>query len=118
MENGHIPDDSIIASSEWTANHGASNARLNRPQTLPTTGAWSAKFNDQDQWIQAYLGDVKTVSGVITQGRNGGQYRQWVTKFTVQYSDDDETWSDIIDANGERVRIKNNYNHKHHTIFK
>ena len=104
MEDGRIPDNRITASSEWDPYHVPSNARFNRPQILPTTGGWSAKTKDRNQWIQAYLGGLKTVSGVVTQGRNLG-HMQWVTKFTVQYSEDDETWSNVKDVNLLRVRI-------------
>ena len=113
MEDGGISDDRITASSTWVDNpdHGPSNARLNRPETPPTTGAWTAKTNNLSQWIQADLsgsiGGLKWISGVDTQGRNGG-YRgenttQWVTKFKVSYSDNGETWSFAKDK-GQNVR--------------
>ena len=103
MEDGSIPDNRITASTEWTKNHGPSNARLNRPKTPPTTGSWSAKRNDLNQWIQVDLSNLKRVSGVATQGRNA--YPQWVTNFTVQYSANGETWCNVNDVNGQKVRF-------------
>ena len=103
MEDGSILDNQITASSEWNANHGPSNARLNRPATPPTTGAWSAKTNNRNQWIQADLGGLKWVSGVVTQGRNGA-YSQWVTRFNVQYSENGQIRNYVEDSNGRNVR--------------
>ena len=104
MEDGRIRDNRITASSQWDFHHGPGNARLYRPEIPPTTGAWSAKTNDLNQWIQAHLGGLKRVSGVATQGRNG-KYKQWVTKFTVQYSENGKIWSNVEDVNGQKVRL-------------
>ena len=103
MEDGSITDDQITASSEYNQNHGSRNARLNRSQIRPRTGAWSAKTNDLNQWIQVDLGGLKIVSGVITQGRNG-ENRQWVSKFSVQYSINSDTWINVEDGSSRKVR--------------
>ena len=103
MEDKRIPDRSITASSEWDHYHGPHNARLNHQSAPPVTGSWSAGTNDLNQWIQADLGELKKVSGVLTQGRNG--LPAWVTKFIVQYSDNSEIWSNIEDVNGQKVSI-------------
>ena len=72
MENGAIPDDRITASSEWDHNnHAPSQARLNFQETIFKSGAWAAKTNDYNQWLQIDL--VKPdvfVTRVATQGRN------------------------------------------------
>ncbi|RMX52485.1 hypothetical protein pdam_00013777, partial [Pocillopora damicornis] len=86
MENYRIPNSAITASSEWDANHGPTNARLNRPSGSGKTGAWSAKRNDANQWIQVTFSEVTKVTGVGIQGRY--DYNQWVTKFKVSYSRD------------------------------
>ena len=39
---------------------------------------------DTNQWIQVDLGNPTYVTGVLTQGRNGGN-AQWVTKYKVQF---------------------------------
>ena len=104
MEVGGIPDSRITASSEADHYHGSRNARLNHLVAPPVTGSWSAKTIDLNQWIQADLGELKQVTGVVTQGRNA--YGQWVTKFIVQCSDDSEIWSNIEDVNGQIVRIQ------------
>lgn len=45
--------------------------------------AWLSKFNDQYQWIQIDLKEVKVVSGILTQGRCDAD--EWITKYSVQY---------------------------------
>ena len=102
MEDRRISDTQITASSEFDSNHGATNARLNLPAQGSTTGGWSARTNDLNQWIQADLGSVQSVSGVVMQGRNA--YPQWVTKYRVQFSGDGKSWSNVVDANGQNVR--------------
>ena len=105
IEDGSIPDDQITASSTLNddPDHGPSNARLNRPRMPPTAGGWTAKTEDLNQWIQVDLsgsaGGLKWVTGVVTQGRNGGGAR-WVTEFTVSYSTDGGTWTKVQNGNG------------------
>ena len=106
VEDGRITDSQLKASSEHDSNHGVTNARLNRPAQSGTTGAWSAKTNDANQWIQADLGFQQSVAGVMLQGRQDGP--QWVTKFKVQYSDDGVNWKYVQQTNnqGEMVSLK------------
>lgn len=86
MENKYIPDSQITASSEWNRNHGPSNGRLNFQAGRGRTGAWSAKTNDVNQWLQVDLGQKIRMTGIRTQGRS--DFDQWVTSFTVSYSND------------------------------
>ncbi|XP_072033324.1 lactadherin-like [Amphiura filiformis] len=102
IEDGRISDDQITASSVFTsshANHGASNARLNRPAQSGTTGAWSALSRDANQWIQTNLGHSMVVTGVKIQGRSEGG--QWVTQFKVQYSNDGNSWTFVQQTNNQ-----------------
>ncbi|XP_078346340.1 uncharacterized protein LOC144631705 isoform X1 [Oculina patagonica] len=84
IQNGDIPNSDITASSEWDANHGPSNARLNRPAGGGKTGAWSAKKNEKGQWIQVNLRQLTRVTEVAIQGRQ--DHAQWVTAFKLSYS--------------------------------
>ncbi|XP_068676079.1 uncharacterized protein [Montipora foliosa] len=87
MEFGAITDAQIQASSEWDLNHAAIQGRLNFQKSVIKRGAWSAKKNDKNQWLQI---DLRTfyyeVRAVASQGRN--QDNQWVTKYKLQYSND------------------------------
>ena len=86
MENRLIKDAQITASSEWDSNHAAIQARLNFKAGGGKQGAWSARSNDANQWIQVALGSHNKLTGIATQGRNG--VNQWVAKYQLQYSDD------------------------------
>ena len=98
MESGAISDSQISASSEHdiVVNHAAIQGRLNFQETSVKAGAWVAATNDVNPWLQVDLGNQFTkVTGVATQGRNYssqwpyGHHSQWVTKYKIQYSDDD-----------------------------
>ncbi len=56
---------------------------------------WSAATNDINQWIQADLGAVVIVTGVLIQGRS--DLDQWVTKFKVEHSNDGVYWKYVQD---------------------
>jgi len=86
MESRLIKDAQITASSEWDSNHAAIQARLHFKAGGGKQGAWSARSNDANQWIQVALGSYTKLTGIATQGRNG--HSQWVTKYQLQYSDD------------------------------
>jgi len=90
METRVIKDAQITASSEWDSNHAAIQARLNFQAGGGKQGAWSARSNDANQWIQVALASFTNLTGIATQGRNG--HSQWVTKYQLQYSDDGVTF--------------------------
>ena len=86
MESREISDAQISASSEWNSNHAAIRGRLNIQKSDGKMGSWSAKYNDQNQWLQADLGSSIHVTQLATQGRNA--YDQWVTSYKVEYNND------------------------------
>ena len=91
MEFGAIKDAQITASSEYDLNHAAIQGRLNFQKSLIKRGAWSARNNDKNQWLQIDLRAPYTkVTAVASQGRN--QVNQWVTKYKLQYSNDGVTF--------------------------
>jgi len=86
MESGAITDGQISASSEHSASLAAIRGRLNVEHSPGKGGSWSAKYLDQNQWLQIDLGSQYTkVTGVATQGRSDNA--QWVTKYMLQFSD-------------------------------
>ena len=87
MESGLITDAQITASSEYDANHAAIQARLNFLAGGGKAGGWSARRNDGSQWLQIALPGYTKITRFGTQGRNA--YNQWVTKYKLQYSEDD-----------------------------
>ena len=82
--SGKISDNAFRASSVWDNNHGAAHARLNKVQRQGLASSWSARVNDDQQWLQIDLGRWKSVTRVATQGRHDRD--QWVTSYTVSYS--------------------------------
>ncbi|XP_035672791.1 uncharacterized protein LOC118413477 isoform X10 [Branchiostoma floridae] len=96
----------ITASSEYTTNHGATNARLNFKSS---SRAWVAATNNADQWLQFDMGQRSTVGVIRTQGRLlSGHYNQWVTSYSISYgnSSGDEMW--YKDANGDTIVFTGN----------
>ena len=91
MESREIPDAQITASSQYDANHGPSNARLNFQAGGGKTGAWSAKTNCVNQWLQVEFGDITKVTEIETQGREDC-CNQWVKSYTVSYSNDNNDY--------------------------
>ena len=90
MEDGTIIDAQITASSQVDDHHSAVQARLNFKADGSKAGAWSALTNDRNQWLQVDLGSYTRVTRIATQGRN--RYNEWVTKYNLQYSDDEENF--------------------------
>ena len=108
MEDGRIADSQITSSGyhyHHSLYHGPTNARLNRTAEPGTVGAWQAKTNDINQWIQvAFRRKTVNVTGVMIQGREAGS-SQYVTKFKVSYSDDSVNWNYVqtVDNQGDKV---------------
>ncbi len=105
MENGAVSDAQIKASSEYASNHAAPQGRLHFQATATKTGAWSARTNDVNQWLQVDLISQYTkVTGVATQGRNS--YSQWVTKYNLQYGDDGVNFLYYMELGGTEKKVK------------
>ena len=90
MQTKTITDAQITASSSFNSAHGPSNARLHFRSGGGKTGAWSARTNDKNQWLQVDLGKNLEVTAIQTQGRY--EANQWVTSYTVSYSNDGKTF--------------------------
>ncbi|EDO30172.1 predicted protein, partial [Nematostella vectensis] len=102
MEDGSIPDSSITASSHYSASHSPYYGRLNN-QAISNIhgGAWAAKINKKDEYLQVDLGRFTWVTHVATQGRpKETGYMQWVTVYTVEYSLTGEQWQSYQYGNG------------------
>ena len=86
LENGHLPDLSITASSSYSSSVGPSMARLNREEG---GGAWcpsSVLTNSSQEWLQVRLGREVLVTGLISQGRwDRGLGQEWAQTLQVQY---------------------------------
>ena len=58
LENKAIPDGRLSASSEWDKTHDVKQVRLNTVGGGAYGGAWSVRYNDANQWLQVYAGQV------------------------------------------------------------
>jgi len=102
MESGVITDEQISASSQWDDNHAAIQGRLNFKPYGIKQGAWSARTNDVDQWLQINLNEYVTLTHVASQGRNAAD--QWVTKYKLQYSIDGTTFLYYQEQGADKVK--------------
>ena len=87
MENKNIPDAQITASSEYNNSTRAFYGRLNLEAEGGNAGAWSARYDDYNQWLQVDLGNKTQVTGIKTQGQEHDTC-QWVKSYTISYSND------------------------------
>ena len=83
-----LNDDAFSSSSEWNLEHSAKFCRLNSNDGKAN---WSAKKNDENQWIQVDLGKSELINKVAVQGRFN--YAQWVTKYNLLISSDLKNWT-------------------------
>ena len=92
-----IPNNRMTALSSWNSVHGPQAGRLyqhavkNSQGSLTLAGAWAAKTNDNNQWLQIELDTVMSISGTATQGRQDSP--QWVTSYKIEYSSDGSSWA-------------------------
>ncbi|XP_035669874.1 EGF-like repeat and discoidin I-like domain-containing protein 3 [Branchiostoma floridae] len=99
MESGAIPDERITASGfykhyPWDNNHAAYRGRLNG---RGGAGAWAGRGSAI--WLQVDLGDIKHITGTVTQGRHWN-HAQWVTSYKLQHSTDATRWTTYADSDG------------------
>ncbi|KAG9485714.1 hypothetical protein GDO78_008677 [Eleutherodactylus coqui] len=65
----------------------------------PLWCAWLSKFQDNGQWLQIDLKELKVISGIMTQGRCDTD--EWMTKYSVQYKIDESlNWVYYKDQTG------------------
>jgi hypothetical protein len=81
VEEGEVADQLMSASSHSVHSCSPQFGRLNGYRSA---GAWCAKRNDGNQWLQVDFGAMTRVTRVATQGRRGSA--QWVKTYSVSYS--------------------------------
>ena len=57
------------------------------------------------QWLQMDLGPPTLVTGIVTKGR--GDKKNWVTSYSVSYSNDTKIWFYYKDANHLEAKVDN-----------
>ena len=104
METGVIPDEQITASSEYNPLHVAFLGRLHLQAMDGKMGAWAARTNNVNQWLQIDLIGQYRVTRVATQGRQ--DFVQWVTQYQLQYSNDSLNFEDYKEHEQEATKVK------------
>ena len=74
----------MTASSSYNNLHAPFLGRLHRAKRGRYVGAWCARHNNHNQWLQVDLGRTMKITGIATQGRQDAD--QWVTAYWVLYS--------------------------------
>lgn len=88
-----LADANLSSSSIYSADLSHIYSRLN--STVQNN--WVPGTQDQNQWIKADFGSVKTVNKIATQGRHSAA--QWVTSYKISYSNDNATWTYLGGSN-------------------
>ena len=70
-------------------------------------GAWCAKRNNRNQWLQIDLRGPTRITKVTTQGRD--DYNQFVKSYYLYYSQNGRTFLPIKD--GRRIKVCSNTNY-------
>ncbi|XP_031549039.1 uncharacterized protein LOC116286593 [Actinia tenebrosa] len=100
-----IPKTAMTASSSISGNYPPWMARLG---SSDFGGAWCARLNDANQFLQVDLLSKHKITKIKIQGK-GSQTdlptipESWVKTFTLSYSDDGFSWQDVLE--GEIVKI-------------
>lgn len=105
LQNGRIRNSAISASSRWNRYHAAWLARLKRPRRGRYAGAWCAKVNNHQQWLQVDFRVPKKVVAVATQGRH--DYNQWVTLYYLRFSVDGTYFATYRKNGKKKVSLRN-----------
>lgn len=58
------------------------------------------------QWLQLEFGSPSIVTGIVTRGRGDTARRQWVTAYTLSYSNDTHIWYFYKELNHLNPKVK------------
>lgn len=59
------------------------------------------------QWLQIELRQVKKITGIVTQGAKSLGKEMFVTSFSLQYSDDGDSWNNYTDDEEIPAKVGN-----------
>ncbi|RXM98807.1 Coagulation factor VIII [Acipenser ruthenus] len=65
----------------------------------------SEKANNPHEWLKVDFGEVKRITGIITQGAKRLMMPMFVTEFTISFSNDGVTWTAILEKQVPRVQV-------------
>ncbi|XP_068676816.1 uncharacterized protein [Montipora foliosa] len=105
LQSGWVKNSQMKASSEWSDTHAAWRGRLYTPKQFSYPGAWCARYTDTNQWLQAAFQRPVDITAIATQGR--ADYNQWVSSFTLSYSEDGAKFT-VYTVGGQQKVFKGN----------
>ncbi|XP_009318960.1 PREDICTED: discoidin domain-containing receptor 2 [Pygoscelis adeliae] len=105
MSGGHIPDEDISASSQWSESTAAKYGRLDSEDG---DGAWCPEIpvepDDLKEFLQIDLRALHFITLVGTQGRHaGGHGNEFAPMYKINYSRDGTRWISWRNRHGEQV---------------
>ncbi|KAF8767625.1 Hemocytin like protein [Argiope bruennichi] len=103
LRNGTIKDRQVTTSSNRNPSSDERYIRLKTIQTDDHAGGWVAGELDEYQFVQVDFVTPHEITGIKIQGRDS--VPQWVTAFTVSYSQDGNSWDYITDITGTEKKI-------------
>lgn len=107
FEKHVLPTNLITVSSSRSSHSDSSRIALKTKSDKHGTGGWVAAQHDLNPLIEIDFGNLRNLSGIITQGQQDDD--NWVTEYLVQYSTDKIKWIDLkSDINKNKVFKGNN----------
>lgn len=105
MSGGHIPDEDISASSQWSESTAAKYGRLDSEEG---DGAWCPEIpvepDDLKEFLQIDLRALHFITLVGTQGRHaGGHGNEFAPMYKINYSRDGTRWISWRNRHGKQV---------------
>nr|XP_036879880.1 discoidin domain-containing receptor 2 [Manis javanica] len=105
MSGGHIPDEDITASSQWSDSTAAKYGRLDSEEG---DGAWCPEIpvepDDLKEFLQIDLHTLHFITLVGTQGRHaGGHGIEFAPMYKIKYSRDGTRWISWRNRHGKQV---------------
>jgi len=83
----------ILNPPESQRSYSSVHSSCRQGSMLNGANAWCALRSNVGEWLMMDAAKVMTIRGVITRGRV--HHRQWVTKFSIQWSTDKSSWQEV-----------------------
>ncbi|XP_036372729.1 probable carboxypeptidase X1 [Megalops cyprinoides] len=107
LESLRVDDTQLQSSSFQRMGLGPHRGRLNIQSGLEDgdlyDGAWCARYEDQNQWLEVDARRPTLFTGVILQGRNSIWSWDWVHTYKVQLSNDSLFWKPCMNGTEEAI---------------
>ena len=103
MQSKALQDSQISASSTYNL-HKPFYGRINLASFWgdPARTAWCANKEDKNPYLEIDLGEVKSLTGVSTQGLS--IFDNWVTSYLLCYSNNNAAWNCYKERGYDKVK--------------